>query len=123
MADTGVVWVTPPQNLQRAIQLYGRRVIVAMRAIAAYLAQQMMEDARRSAPWRDRTGNARSGLFTEVDMQGAAGDIIEIYLSHGHTIEYGVFLELARGGKYAIILPTIEKHLPRLRQMLDELFR
>jgi hypothetical protein len=38
-------------------------------------------------------------------------------------VEYGKFLELARGGRYAIILPTIERNIPEINRLLREIFR
>lgn len=118
----GVIWIKPPTGMARALEQYGDRVLVAVQAVAQFIADKMQAEARKDAPWQDRTGNARSGLFA-VARREAARDIVALYLSHGHTVYYGIFLELARGGKYAIIVPVIEKHLPELKSKLDELFR
>ncbi|MCG3208630.1 MAG: hypothetical protein FOGNACKC_02241 [Anaerolineae bacterium] len=119
---SGFVWIVPPAGMARALDQYGDKVLAAVQAVADFIAGKMQADARRNAKWQDRTGNARSGLFA-VARREAAKDIVAIYLSHGHTIYYGIFLELARGGRYAIIVPTIEKHLPELKRMLDDLFK
>jgi hypothetical protein len=115
-----VHWVTPPSELARAIELYGERVFVAIRAVAAYIATEAQNEMRRNAPWRDRTGNARNGLFSVAEM--AASDVVVLYLSHGSAVWYGVFLETSRAGKYAIIIPTMQRHLPKLEKMLKDLF-
>ena len=115
-------WVRPPSKMAKALEQYGDRVLVAIQAVADFIATKMQNYARQHAPWEDRTGNARSGLFA-VARREAAKDLVAIYLSHGHTVYYGIFLELARGGKYAIIIPTIDKHLPELKKLLDDLFR
>jgi len=81
----------------------------------------MQNDARNNAPWTDRTGNARSGLFGTAEADFAR-HVVTIYLSHGALINYGVYLELAHGGRYAIIMRTVESHLPELQSMLDEIF-
>jgi len=117
---TDLEWVIKPEKMAGAINAYGDKVLVATKSVAEYIAVKMQNEARQNAPWEDRTGNARGGLFAIVEE--AAKAIVEIYLSHGHTIFYGVFLELDHGGKYAIILPTIEANLPDLKQMLDNLF-
>lgn len=119
---TGVVWVEPPEKLAAAIAAYGAKVLVAVHAVAEYIATKMQNESRRNAPWHDRTGNARSGLFSVVEKE-AAEAVVTIYLSHGHTVEYGKYLELAMGQKYAIVMPTIQANLPELKRMLDELFR
>lgn len=121
MSKSGFVWVRPPDDLVDGVRKYGQRALAAIHAVAEYVSQQIQDDARKNASWHDRTGNARGGLFSVVEA--AAEDIVEIYLSHGHTVEYGKFLELARGGKYAIIMPTIERNLPKINRMLNELFR
>lgn len=118
---TGIVWVRPPSALADAVEKYGERVYVALRAVADQFASILQDEARREASWTDRTGNARSGIFTIAEQ--AAQDAIEIYLSHGHSIEYGKWLELAHGGQYAVIMPTLEKNLPRLMKMLENLFK
>lgn len=116
--QAGVVWVRPPAELARALELYGNRALAAVGAIAERTAGGMQNDARRNAPWTDRTGNARSGLF---GMVGREGPVFRIVL--GHTMFYGVYLELSNGARYAIIMPTIEGALPELERMLQGLFR
>jgi hypothetical protein len=41
-----------------------------------------------------------------------------LYLSHG--VEYGVWLETAHGGNYAIIQPTFDAHMSRIRNTIHE---
>lgn len=124
---TRIYWVNPPSQLSRNLDLYGRKLVAAVIAIAEFIATKMQNEARQNAKWQDRTGNARSGIFAVVERNdlslGAAEMIVSIYLSHGHTVDYGKWLELANGGKYAIIVPTIEANLPTIRRMLRELFR
>ncbi len=115
-----IQWIEPPENLQRAIRLYGDKVIAGVKAIADYIATQAQNDMRQNAPWTDRTGNARSALFSLAEM--ASQDAIVIYFSHGSAIFYGKYLELGHGMKYAIIVPTLQRILPQLEKMLQDLF-
>lgn len=64
----------------------------------------VLEDAKENAPWQDRTGDARAGLDAEVTTEGNL-----VVLSLFHTVEYGIWLETAFSGDYAIIMPTLEK--------------
>jgi len=135
-------WVTPPSALQRNIERYGQRALVAVHAVATYWGQRCQDDARRNAPWEDRTGNARSGLFfavdgfgmppitgfvptpaqaqmTDVTVERGRKDLLIVCL--GHTCFYGRFLELSMGGRYAIVMSTIERNLPELESMLRTL--
>lgn len=119
-ASQGIRWVTPPSALAEAIDRYGERVLVAVQAVAGEVATLMQNAAKDNARWTDRTGNARSGLFGTAEAEFAQ-QLVVIYLSHGADIDYGVYLETRYGGRYAIIMRTIEQHLPQLRQMLQEL--
>ncbi|ADQ06506.1 conserved hypothetical protein [Caldicellulosiruptor hydrothermalis 108] len=75
--------------------------------------------AKENAPWTDRTGNARQGLHGGVDINGK--DSYTLYLSHG--VEYGIWLELAHDGNYAIVGPTIDAHLQRIKETIKEYWR
>lgn len=117
-----MIWIDPPRGMAKALEQYGEKVLVAVQAVAEFIALKMQNAARTNAIWEDRTGNARTGIFG-VSTREAAEEVVAIYLSHGHTVYYGIFLELAHGGKYAVIMPTIEKHLPELKRLLDNLFQ
>lgn len=144
MRTRGVEWVRPPSSLNPAIRAYGERVIVAVHAVAEYVGAKMQNEARFTAPWTDRTGNARSGIFYAVQGErglvigvvggGVQGNIrqdyeiiepepgaVQIFLSH--TMFYGRYLELSNGGRYGIILSTMRANLPVLQQMLQRIFR
>lgn len=115
----GIRWIQPPAQLATAVEQYGERVLTAVAAVAGRMATIMQNSARSQAPWTDRTGNARSGLFGTTEL---AQKMVILYLSHSAALDYGIWLELANGGRYAIIMRTMEAHLPELREMLDEIF-
>lgn len=123
--SAGILWIRPPAEMQRNMELYGQKVNAAIQAVAEYIAQRAQNDSRRFARWHDRTGNARSGLIGRVDVRdrNASGQflplaerIVTVYLIH--TMSYGVYLELCNAGKYAIIMPTLEKLYPEVQRML-----
>lgn len=58
--------------------------------------------ARVNAPWTDRTGAARGGLFAFPMSSGGHHEIL-----FTHTPEYGIWLEIANNGKYQIIMPAV----------------
>jgi hypothetical protein len=72
-------------------------------------AAELVSYAKNNAPWEDRTGAARQGLEGEVEI---GDDQFTITLSH--TVEYGIWLEIRWGGRYAIIIPTVETMGPKL---------
>lgn len=81
---------------------------------AQEFANELVDYARDNAPWDDRTGDARAGLEGEVVL---TDDNFEIDLLH--TVEYGIWLEIRWGAKYAIIIPTIETMGPRLYEKMN----
>jgi hypothetical protein len=100
-----VVWNRDPRDLGRAVTEYGERLVY--HALVQYLeknAGEIAEQMRREAVWQDQTGEARRLLSAEVRTSGAA---VELYLSHG--VDYGKWLELANGGRYAIVGPTVSR--------------
>lgn len=130
-------WGGSDEAMIRAIERYAMEVIKAVQMVAAYIATVMEAYAKEHAEWTDRTGNARQSLagYTQDDPPPAynaeeatpyqvdqlAEDLVAVYLSHG--MSYGRNLEFVSSGKYAIIWPTIEAHLPIIEQMLHGIFR
>lgn len=71
-------------------------------------ADDVKNAAQMDAPWDDRTGDARAGLDTKVEMSNG-----EIVLTLFHTVEYGLWLEVIQNGRFATIMPTLESYAPR----------
>lgn len=127
----GIRWTRKPTELDFAG--YVRALEAEVQSVAQETAAALEAAARQNAPWQDQTGDARAGLHSQVVVEPGH---IRIVLAH--TMSYGVFLErIVRGGSsgratppagwnieteqagtYAIIWPTIEDELPRLRRRL-----
>ena len=120
-ATAGIRWSTPPSELATAVVRYGDRVLTAVAAVAQRVATEMQNQAKADAPWTDRTGNARTGIFGTSEADFGA-HVVTIFLSHGATIDYGIWLELANSGRYGVIMRTMESHYEPLMQMLREIF-
>lgn len=93
-------------------------------------AVNVQDYARSHAPWTDRTGNARNGLFAVArsggggrnnlgQFQGATQHEIVLY----HTVPYGIWLEVRFAGKNAIINPTIQHEGPRIMSATEKLLQ
>ena len=76
---------------------------------------------RRTATWRDRTGNARSGLVARVTHSPKVHTI-----TFAHSVPYGIWLEVRWAGRYAVIgksvrtegaavMKTLNKAMARIR--------
>lgn len=95
-----------PKNLQPAI-----------RSVMQYGAPQVQNHARDTAPWRDRTGNARQGLMARQYETGTRHGIVLF-----HSVPYGLWLEVRWDGRYAVLLPTIQAWGPRIMRLLSRVF-
>lgn len=82
---------------------------------AESMASEIESDAQQNAPWSDRTSNARDGLVAEASMEG--GDIVVTLM---HTVDYGEWLETIQSGRFAIIMPTLDKYGPAVQRAVAE---
>lgn len=72
-----------------------------------------------SAPWTDRTGNARAGMRAEYEGERFGPHYIRLWGS----MPYNIWLEVRFAGKYAIILPTIIAYGPKIMATLNKGFK
>lgn len=105
-------------NMQRRLNEYERRINQIIRQVAQYWQAVFESYAKENAPWQDQTGNARQSLHSFIEE--LSGDMVRLYLSHG--VDYGIYLETKYAGRYAIIWPTIQRHIEPIRQMLQGIF-
>jgi len=117
MAGVRIEWSGTEEMLANMDE-YGRRVKAALVKVAQYWEPIIESAAKENAPWTDRTANARQGLraFHQELTEGS----VALYLKQ--SVDYGVFLELKNSGRYAVIMPTLEAHYPRIKAMLDGIF-
>lgn len=106
------------QSFYQGFPEHGHQVKGAVRQVGMYWAAVFEAYAKEHGPWEDQTGNARQSLHSFVEE--LAGDTVRIYLSGG--VFYQIWLEIKWQGKYAIIWPTIERHLEEIRLMLQRIF-
>lgn len=114
---SGFTWVGLEQmadNMERV----GKRVENARRKAAERLSMEMQAYARLHAPWKDRTGNARAGLKTVV-IHNEQTQRSTVYL--GHSVPYGIWLEVRFGGRNSIIIPTIFRFRTRTGAAVKEM--
>jgi hypothetical protein len=105
----GIVWSGDDLGLNM-VELAGK-MDVGLKAIMTYEATEGQNYMRQNAPWTDRTGNARQGLFCRAYVGGSSAGaarksayVIVLY----HTMPYGIWLETRWSGKYRIIEPAMQ---------------
>lgn len=95
------------QKLKAGITLYGETA-----------AKKLEASAKVTAPWEDRTGNARNSIQGKFIWKGK-NSIIEL---SGNT-DYFLYLELANEKNYAVLLPTIEREGPSVLEGYKNIFK
>ena len=95
-------------TLQPRLKAADKKAQGYLALVTQYYASQAEAQARLNAPWTDRTGNARNGLrgVPEINHPNYA-----IVLAH--SVNYGIWLEVRWGGRYAIIMPTLRSIGPQ----------
>lgn len=108
MSEDGFIWHNSPDEVFPAgMDAYLAGVRQSIMLIAQRRAPEIEEWMKKNAKWEDQTGNARQTLHTEVRVMA---EQVVIVLSHG--MDYGIFLELANGGRYATIGPALDRFAP-----------
>src|SRR5262245_13273308 len=104
--------VSPTEVFPQGYQNYTQTVMTTGRRVAEARANEAEAWMKANAPWQDRTGRARAGLH--VDVVEAPAVIAELVFAHGEDVEYGIWLEIANGGRFGIISKSIDFWGPRL---------
>lgn len=86
-----------------------RKVKAAIGLYAQTAAKKMEADAKRNAPWQDRTGAARNSLLGDFAWRN-----YNAVITLSGNMDYSVYLELAHEKRFAILKPTIDKFTPEV---------
>lgn len=106
-------------SLDYNLKNFDRRAHKAIDAAMDYQKARSETWMRTNAKWTDRTTNARNGLFGDVE-HAEGSDSWTLVLSH--TVSYGIWLEVANSGKYAIVRPAFLRANKEVMQLLSKLF-
>lgn len=105
MSTGGIRWTGDlPRNIKNINPYVEKRLAAAAYGFAPRAELHM----KSTAPWTDRTGAARNGLTARPEIRG---DEVAIVLGHG--VDYGIWLEVAHSGAYAVVIPSIRVLAPR----------
>lgn len=105
MANAGIKWtVASPKVIQKNITAYGALTQANVKRVAESVAKDGRAYMKSNRPWNDQTGEARRTLDTSVEQNPA-----QTVITFGHGVEYGIFLEVLRGGRDAIVRPAVQK--------------
>lgn len=115
-----VTWTRSPSGIAQAIRLRSAAVQQGVGALAQSHAKRGEATMRSEAPWQDRTGNARQGLFGEAETSPTGATI-----TLGHTMFYGPFLELGTSHMkpYPVVVPVTTRTAAEFTEDAAELVR
>lgn len=105
------------KQLGRSLRTLPKLIDGKIHAIFEYQGTKSLTWMKTTAPWTDRTGNARNGLGSEVFWVPLQEHTLRLF----HRVAYGIWLEVRWAGKYAIIKPAIEKYGPDTMRLLNKL--
>lgn len=90
----------------------------AFRIYAETVAKDFESYAKEHRPWTDRTGRARQGLTGYVKKINKGYRVII-----AHTVDYGIWLEMAHEKRFAILEPTVRLKGPDAVKGMSHLLR
>lgn len=104
-------------EVEKNLDTFEGRVNAAVDMYCSTVAQNWSAQAKANRPWTDRTGHAREGLT------GSSGSREEnsVSIVLAHTVDYGLWLELAHEKNYAIVEPTVRLESPNAIQGMNNL--
>ena len=89
-------------GLVKGLASFNTSTDLAVKMYAETVAKDFESHAKTNRPWTDRTSRARQGLT------GYVRSIPEGYrVIIAHTVDYGIWLEMAHEKNYAILEPTV----------------
>ena len=98
--------VDPSLAFPEFVEQYTRITFRTGRIVGEQRAAEAEMWMKENAPWQDVTGAAREGLHAEFRQEPRLFG--EITLAHGDHIPYGIWLEVAHGGRWGIISRAVD---------------
>lgn len=95
-----------------------KRSMYAAEIVAQNGAAKLEAEAKRDAPWVDRTGLARQTI------RGVSGwDGGKLLAGVTGNMDYSPYLELTREGRDAVLFPTVERNREELMAQFSKVVR
>jgi HK97 gp10 family phage protein len=100
-------------------KIMDRKLQRAVFGVVKYWDSRIEAHMKHKAPWKDRTTNARNGLFANATKLGKTTFAIIL----AHSVTYGIYLE--RGTRFMrarpIIIPTLGLYGPKVIKTLTKI--
>jgi hypothetical protein len=112
MADGCKIEVRGLEEAAKRLKEFTPKLKAALILDAQNIAAEMEKWAKQNVPWTDRTAHARLFLKSTVKWKNTN----ELMIALSHQVDYGVYLELANEGKYAILEKAIGEFTPQFKE-------
>lgn len=106
----GIRITTTSNTIPAQCAAFGDRLSAGLGALCEEEAQRGQDAMRTGRSWTDRTGHARDSLTGSYERTGDV-HVISFYTTNE---DYGLILELAHAGRFAIIRPTADRLAPEV---------
>jgi len=107
----------PSAALKKMAEIKQRSMFAAEK-VAQSGAAKMEAEAKRSAPWTDRTGLARQTIRGVSGWEGK-----KLRCGVTGNMEYSVYLEKAHEGQNAVLWPTVERNREEIMEQFRKVVR
>jgi hypothetical protein len=109
--------------LERRYQVHKLRQEQATERQLRTVAQSMSRDMKSSHPWTNRTTDAEKSLGALVERQQRGAETTFVVRA-GYVlpprVHYGIWLELAHAGVWAVVRPTVLRYRSRVSQQVRQ---
>jgi hypothetical protein len=109
-----IEWTKTPEMAAAKARRIGEAMKTGAYRAMVDMARESEAWMKENRSWNDITGDARKGLIAAADRIGDTTTLLVM----GHQVSYGIYLEKAHGGRYAVIVPAVYWTIPRLQDKL-----
>ena len=113
-------WVFKPGSLKVNLKRFNGSLSALISGVVDYRTTNAISYMKTSAPWTDRTGNARATLNAEA-THSLAEQVIRLF----GGMPYQIWLEVRHAGRFAIIGPAVKYQglalMNQLRGLMNKL--
>mgnify|MGYP000925125239 CR=1 FL=1 len=109
MADGCKIQMNGLDTVMKNLKEFTPKLKAALLLDAQVIAAEMEIWSKDNAAWTDQTTHARQ--FLKATVKWTNTNTLMVALSHG--VDYGIYLELANEGKYAILERSIQEFAPK----------
>jgi hypothetical protein len=112
-------WAKPPEQeiVPYLLNVFGVEAVADLHKQIDSLTNEITAWMSANAKWDDRTGDARRSLKANVRRISNAYLTLALFYDD-KNVDYDIFLENMSGGKFSILMPTLEHWLPRLEDLI-----